>query len=235
MVDIARATCPRCGATISADDPAGLCPRCLASGAQDGQSQDAAVCPSAPQGARRKRWLALAAAVISAILSGGLWLWEAWRRQSDAMAHYSIRLDPTHPGTSVEEIAERRAAIRIMPDGAEAHNNLGRALANQGKLDEAIAEFREAIRLEPTHSAAHFNLGVALANQGKLDEAIAEYREAIRLEPRSAMNHLFLGLALRDQGKRQEAIAELRKAGDKAERGSELAWLIEEKLNELDH
>ena len=37
MVDIARATRPRCGATISADDPAGLYPRCLASGEQDGQ------------------------------------------------------------------------------------------------------------------------------------------------------------------------------------------------------
>jgi hypothetical protein len=54
------------------------------------------------------------------------------------------------------------------------------------------------------------------------------------------MTHLLLGLTLRDQGKRQEAIAELRKAGDNAERrrctrGSELAWLIEDALNELDH
>ena len=77
MVDIARATCPRCGATISADDPAGLCPRCLASGAQDGQSQDAGVYPSAPQGARRKPWLALAAAVIGLVLLVPLWIVKA--------------------------------------------------------------------------------------------------------------------------------------------------------------
>ena len=30
-----------------------------------------------------------------------------------------------------------------------AHNNLGIALDDQGKLEEAIAEYREAIRLQP--------------------------------------------------------------------------------------
>ena len=43
----------------------------------------------------------------------------------------------------------RREAIRLKPDYAEAHNNLGIALTDQGKLDEAVAEYREAIRLKP--------------------------------------------------------------------------------------
>ena len=80
-----------------------------------------------------------------------------------------------------EAIAEYRQAIRLIPDFAEAHNDLGIALKEQGKPDESIAEYRQAIRLKPDLAWAHNNLGNALKEQGKLNEAIAEYREAIRL------------------------------------------------------
>ena len=62
-------------------------------------------------------------------------------------------------GSSTEAIAEYREAIRLKPDYAEAHFNLGIALSDQGKLDEAIAEYREAIRLKPDYAEAHCNLG----------------------------------------------------------------------------
>jgi tetratricopeptide (TPR) repeat protein len=68
--------------------------------------------------------------------------------------------------------------IRLKPDYAWAHNNLGNALGEQGKLAEAIAEFREGIRIKPDDAAAHYNLGRALREQGKLAEAIAEFRTA---------------------------------------------------------
>lgn len=73
MVDIARATCPRCGGTISADDPAGLCPRCRLSDTQRGQGDDFPVSPSPSGRARRRRrlTLALAVAAIAAIVLGG--------------------------------------------------------------------------------------------------------------------------------------------------------------------
>ena len=47
-------------------------------------------------------------------------------------------------GKLEEAIAEYRAAIRLKPDFAEAHCNLGNALTDQGKLDEAVAEYRAA-------------------------------------------------------------------------------------------
>jgi tetratricopeptide (TPR) repeat protein len=178
MTDPDGATCVRCGAPLPAYDRAGLCPRCLSSGTQSGQSQDAAVSPSSPQGARRKRWLAPAAAVIGAILLGGLWLGNQWRRKSDAMAHYERGVALAVQGKLDEAIAEYRAAIRLKPDHAEPHYDLGVALAVQGKLDEAIAEYRAAIRIKPNHASAHYFLGKALAGQGKLDEAIAEIRKA---------------------------------------------------------
>jgi|JI8StandDraft_1071087.scaffolds.fasta_scaffold32174_2 tetratricopeptide (TPR) repeat protein len=89
---------------------------------------------------------------------------------------------------------------------AIAHDNLGLALADRGKIEEAIAQHREAIRLNGNYSKAHNNLGAVLAPLGRLDEAIAEYRKALALDARNADAHNNLGAALATQNKFDEAI-----------------------------
>ena len=55
-------------------------------------------------------------------------------------------------------IIPRRSGLSpILP---EAHDNLGDALATQGKLDEAIAQYSEALRIKPDYAEAHNNLGM---------------------------------------------------------------------------
>ena len=54
-------------------------------------------------------------------------------------------------------------ALRLRPASAEAHNNLGLALAQQGRLDVAASHFREAVRLRPDFRDAHSNLARAQA------------------------------------------------------------------------
>ena len=100
----------------------------------------------------------------------------------------------------------------LKPDYAEAHNNLGNALKDQGKLDEAVACYRRALELKPDYAEAHNNLGVAFKDQGKLDEAVACYRRALELKPDYAEAHNNLGNALKDQGKLDEAVACYRRA-----------------------
>ena len=52
--------------------------------------------------------------------------------------------------------------LELKTDYPEAHNNLGVALAQQGKMDEAIVQFDQALRLKPDYAQARTNLGYAL-------------------------------------------------------------------------
>ncbi len=86
--------------------------------------------------------------------------------------------------------------IALEPSYAEAHSNLGNALASNGQFDDAIAAHRQAIALKPNYAEAHSNLGNALAGKGQLDSAIAAHRQAIALNPNLSEAHKNLALAL---------------------------------------
>jgi hypothetical protein len=60
-----------------------------------------------------------------------------------------------------DAIAELRSALTWNPDSAEAHNNLGIALASAGRMGEAIQEFRQALALDPEFDDARRNLQMA--------------------------------------------------------------------------
>ena len=68
------------------------------------------------------------------------------------------------------------AAITVIWNYADAHNQLGRELVAQGKLEEGIDCFRRAIEVKSDDVESHHNLGGALLARGKLDEAIASFR-----------------------------------------------------------
>ncbi|CEG11502.1 hypothetical protein MSIBF_A1490001 [groundwater metagenome] len=78
---------------------------------------------------------------------------------------------------------EFREAIRLNPNYADAHNNLGNLLIILNRYEEAEKEFREAIRLNPNYADAHNNLGNLLKNLKRFEEAEKEFREAIRINP----------------------------------------------------
>ena len=92
--------------------------------------------------------------------------------------------------------AEFREAIRLRPDFAFFHNNLGFALQRQGELDKAIAEYRIASRLQPDSVDIHVGIAEILEFQGKWAEAIVEYRTALQLRPDFADAHNGVAWAL---------------------------------------
>ena len=53
--------------------------------------------------------------------------------------------------------------FKVKPDFAEAHNALGNALVQLGKLDAAVTSYGRALALRPDIAEVHNNLGWALS------------------------------------------------------------------------
>ncbi|MGB3460153.1 MAG: tetratricopeptide repeat protein [Halobacteriota archaeon] len=115
-------------------------------------------------------------------------------------------------GRRDEAEKECREAIRIYPDFAKAHYNLGNLLSDMGRKEDAEAEYREAIGINPHFAEAHNNLGALLGNKGREDDAEAEFREALRINPNEAEAHHNLGASLGNMGREEDAKAEYRDA-----------------------
>lgn len=86
-----------------------------------------------------------------------------------------------------------------------AHNNLGAALADQGRREEAIAHFRAALAIHPDYPSARLNLAKNLLELGRTVEAEQDYRAVLRLRPDDPTALLNLGALLGRQGRTAEA------------------------------
>jgi tetratricopeptide (TPR) repeat protein len=143
-------------------------------------------------------------------------LQQAWRRNpGDFWVNTELALihwTGTEYKNPNEAARFHTAAAAIRPRSGAAHNGLGIALRDLGKLDDALAEFREALRQKPNDHLARHNVRVVLMDQGKPAEAMAEFRQALRLKPDFSLAHKSLGNGHLAQGKFGEAIAELREA-----------------------
>ena len=87
--------------------------------------------------------------------------------------------------------------VRVQPELAAAHYNLGNALFREGRHAEAVESLRKALAIDPDYVLAHDGLGVALYAQGRLGEATNHYRRAVRLAPDNTDARAHLAIALR--------------------------------------
>jgi predicted TPR repeat methyltransferase len=90
--------------------------------------------------------------------------------------------------------------LRIRPDYAEGHNNLGICLSELGKLDEGMACYQRALQIKPDYAEAHRNAGTVLQSRGNLDQAAKGYQRALDLNPRLMQVYERLGSVLLKQG-----------------------------------
>jgi tetratricopeptide (TPR) repeat protein len=108
--------------------------------------------------------------------------------------------------------AEFEKAIKLSPQDATLHYDLGLALKLKDKLPEAMVEFRKAAELDPGQADAHYTLGVTLWQQGDFTAAAVELRAAIRAKPDYAEAYYTLGTVLKQAGELPEAANALREA-----------------------
>jgi predicted negative regulator of RcsB-dependent stress response len=100
-------------------------------------------------------------------------------------------------------------AIDVVPDNALAHNNLGMALVEEGKIGEALGHFHAAAKIAPWDADARANEGNALRALGRPAEAAEAYTEALGQAPDDASLHYNLATALVDLSRFDEAVTHL--------------------------
>ncbi|HQL79871.1 MAG TPA: tetratricopeptide repeat protein [Verrucomicrobiota bacterium] len=74
-------------------------------------------------------------------------------------------------------------ALTVTSGNYVAHQNLGEALAREGRAAEAESHFSAALRLRPQVPELHCGLAQALLQQGSTRAALEHYHEALRLRP----------------------------------------------------
>ena len=70
-------------------------------------------------------------------------------------------------GKKDEAISHYKIAIKLKPDYAEGHNNLGNALFTVGKTEEAISHYKIVIKLKPDYAEVNNNLKKVLNQSEK--------------------------------------------------------------------
>jgi tetratricopeptide (TPR) repeat protein len=152
--------------------------------------------------------------------SGALWTHALSLDERSEFAHVNLGLHlHGELGDTQAAIAHYEKALTIDEANANAHNNLGAAYADEGRVAEAVPRYRKAIELDPTLPSAHTNLSLALIRLGEFREAEQVAREAIERE-RTAASHVgvrpgpepfeALGIALFRQQRFAEAVAQFR-------------------------
>ncbi len=104
------------------------------------------------------------------------------------------------------------SAIRLSPQEAVLHYNLGVEYSVQSRWDEAIGSYRSAIAADPAYDSAMSNLAILLSARGETEEARALLEKAIALNPKNANAYNNRGSMLLDEGNVEAAIRDFQTA-----------------------
>lgn len=118
-------------------------------------------------------------------------------------------------GQYAKAAAELEKAVRISPDYADAHLNLGVQYLHLERYQEALDELQHALRIAPPTALALSNMAYAQHQLARYAEAIQSARESLRLDSGYLPAHYILGIVLARTGQSiPEALSHLEKAAD---------------------
>lgn len=83
------------------------------------------------------------------------------------------------------QMRDARQIIKLLPRSVEGYNDLGTALANNGRPKEAVVAFSRAIRLQPKSWALYRNRALANGLARRVKAELSDIRKAIALAPDS--------------------------------------------------
>ena len=83
----------------------------------------------------------------------------------------------SNPVILMEQFPEYREFLKLHPEVAAIHSNLGAALAGLGRFEEALPEYRSALKLSPRLVGARLNLALVYYKMGKIDDAAGNWKK----------------------------------------------------------
>ena len=129
------------------------------------------------------------------------------REPENALLWYEKGLTESRAGKRGQAISDLRKALQIKPDFADAQNNLGANLAQQGD-QAAEAAFRAALTTNPYDAGANANLGRLLAGKDDWKQAVFYMQKAVQLDPSDPGAHMAYSVVLLQIGRFREAEVE---------------------------
>ena len=126
----------------------------------------------------------------------GMWSDVAAKRPHSRRGHYNL-------GASLVKSDQLKSgrdayleALRIEPDYAMTHQQLGSVYRQLGNLGKAIEHLHRALQLDPALATAHYELATALLESGEIEQAVYYYRRTLQLDPNhlDAQRHLAVAL-----------------------------------------
>ncbi len=118
-----------------------------------------------------------------------------------------------------EALSALQKATELLPDDADAYNNLGNALRELERLNEAEASFRRALALKPDFAEAYFNLGVLAVQVGKPAAALPLLKSALENKPKQGQYWLIYAETLLKVGHTEAARSVLAQGRQRGLRG----------------
>lgn len=115
-------------------------------------------------------------------------------------------------GKHTESVHSSQQALRLAPDDAATHNNLGTSLLGLNRLVEAKKCIQQALAIAPDYAKALNNMGIVCRLQGDLPQAEVFCSRAVQHDPNYAQAHMALGNALELQNKLPQALNSYRAA-----------------------
>ncbi|MEE8142707.1 MAG: tetratricopeptide repeat protein, partial [Planctomycetota bacterium] len=137
----------------------------------------------------------------AAVPFSGIWYTEPGRVKLDRLAYEFLVFGSTNVAKHFLQ-----NALRLNPQNASAHMNLGAIYSRDGLDSQAIPHYRAAIQAGPPSIRAHMNLATALRRTGQQPRAIEVFRRVIELDAGNAVAHCGVALVLIKMKRWKEAL-----------------------------
>jgi len=125
---------------------------------------------------------------------------------------FGIALIPqNNPKMAIEKFLQ---AVRLDPNNANYHSDLGEMYRRIGMLDQSITFNLEAVKLNSELDNTNYNLGLSYYDNNDFDKAITHFKKAIEINPNHGFAWNNLGSAYEKQDKLKQAHEAYQKAVD---------------------